>query len=348
MSRYEVSENVEFSPDLSHENILLNRKKLLSFDPNADYQVWKNAVRERLDDLLGDMPEKVDLKVEVEWEKEEETFIERRFTFYSEYRTLVPCHLLIPKTGKGKYPMVICLQGHSSGMHISLGRPKYEGDAALVADGDRDFAPQIVKEGYAALVVEQRGFGERRTPKHHGDNNTTCAHPSMVALLLGRTMARERGWDISRAIDAVGETFKDIDMDKIALMGNSGGGTATYYTACFEPRIKVVMPSCAVCSFDTSIGTLRHCDCNYIPRMAKYFDMGEIACLIAPRPLIVVAGAKDHGFLYPGVEKVYDVIKQIYEKEGAPENCQLITGDAGHRFYADISWPVFRKYFVGE
>ena len=82
--------------------------------------------------------------------------------------------------------------------------------------------------------------------------------------------------------------------------------------------------------------------------MAKYMDMGEIACLIAPRPLIVVAGEKDHGFLYPGVQKVYKVIEQIYAKEGAPDNCKLVTGPEGHRFYADLSWGVFRKYFMGE
>lgn len=339
--------NREFSPDMSHEYILKNRKKLLEFDPNADYGVWKEQVRERLDELLGDMPERVEPKLNVEWEKEEENFIERRFTFYSERETLVPCHLLVPKTGKAPYPVVICLQGHSSGMHISLGRAMVNGDEALIADGDRDFALQIIKEGYAALVIEQRGFGERRTDKFHGAGYTTCEHPAMVALLLGRTIARERGWDISRAIDVI-SSFKEIDADKIALMGNSGGGTATYYTACFEPRIKVVMPSCAVCSFETSIGVLRHCDCNYVPRMAKYFDMGELACLIAPRPLIMVAGRQDHGFLYPGVEKVYEVVKQIYAKEGAPDNCQLVTGEAGHRFYADLAWPVFRKYFMGE
>lgn len=344
----EIIEHNEYCSDLAHEHILLTRKKLLGFDPNADYQSWKETVREKLDDLLGDMPEKVELKVNVEWEKEHEDFIERRFTFYSEVDTLVPCHLWIPKNKKAPHPMVICLQGHSSGMHISMGRVKTELDEESLSNGDRDFALQIIKEGYAALVIEQRGFGERRSPQNHGQTHTTCSHPSMVAILLGRTMVRERGWDISRAIDAVGETFNDIDMDKIALMGNSGGGTATYYTACFEPRIKVVMPSSSVCSFDTSIGVLRHCDCNYVPRIAKYFDMGEIACLIAPRPLIVVAGRKDHGFLYPGVEKVFDVIKQIYEKEGAPDNCQLVVGEEGHRFYADISWPVFRKYFVGE
>ncbi len=340
----------KFSPDDCHEYILKTRKPLLSFDPSADYGTWKENVRERFLELLGDDPERVDLNICVEWEKETDAYTERRIVFDTEPRASVPCHLLLPKGGKAPYPVVICLQGHSTGMHISLGRPVYPGDENLISGGDRDFALQIVREGYAALVVEQRGFGERKCETRIGEGytsrgDTTCEHPAMVASLLGRTMVRERAWDISRAIDML-ETMPEIDKDHIALMGNSGGGTASYYTAALEKRIRTVMPSCAVCAFDHSVGIMRHCDCNYIPRMIKYFDMGEIACMIAPRPLIVVAGEKDHGFLIEGVHKVYSVIEQIYEKEGAPENCKLIVGPEGHRFYADLSWNTFRQFFL--
>ena len=51
-------------------------------------------------------------------------------------------------------PVMICLQGHSTGMHISLGRPVYPGDVEMVSGGDRDFGLEILKEGYAALVLE--------------------------------------------------------------------------------------------------------------------------------------------------------------------------------------------------
>lgn len=336
-----------FSPDNCHTKLIQNIKPALAFDPTADYSKWKEQVRFKLDELLGDKPEAVDLNVTVEWEKETDTYTERYFVFDTEDEASVPCHLLIPKTGKAPYPVVICLQGHSSGMHISLGRPVFEGDEETISGGDRDFARQIIREGYAALVIEQRGFGKRVCNPERDGGRTSCAHPSMVALLLGRSMLRERAWDVSRAIDAI-EAFSEIDMEHIAMMGNSGGGTATYYTACVEPRIKVAMPSCSVCAFDHSIGIMRHCDCNYLPRMIKYFDMGELACLIAPRPLIVVAGQKDNGFLIDGVHKVYNVIEQIYEKEGVPENCKLIVGPEGHRFYADLSWGVFREMFLGK
>ena len=337
---------MEFTPDACHKRILKTRKPLLSFDPSTDYRTWKAQVQEKFLELLGDDPERVDLNVTVEWEKETDTYVERRIVFDTEPEASVPCHLLLPKAGKAPHPVVICLQGHSSGMHISLGRPKFEGDEELISSGDRDFALQIVREGYAALALEQRGFGERKCDERVPKGYTTCEHPAMVASLLGRTMVRERAWDVSRAIDML-ETLPEIDKDHIALMGNSGGGTATYYTMAIEPRVKVAMPSCAVCAFDHSIGIMRHCDCNYIPRMIKYLDMGEVACMIAPRPLIVVAGERDQGFLIEGTKKVFSVIQEIYKKEGKPENCKLIVGQEGHRFYADLSWDIFRKNFLG-
>ncbi len=332
-----------FSPEAAHEEILRTRPKLLAFDPAAPYQPWKKEVAARLDQLLGDAPEPGELNVTVEWEKETDAFPERRVTVDAEPLATVPCHLLLPKGGKAPFPVVICLQGHSTGMHISLGRAQYEGDEALISGGDRDFALQIVREGYAALTVEQRGFGERHSDRTTGQ--VTCLYPSMSALLIGRTMVRERAFDVSRAIDAIA-SFPELDLTHIGLMGNSGGGTASYYAACLDPRIRAVMPSCAVCSFDRSIGARRHCVCNYVPNIARYFDMGELSCLIAPRPLIVVAGEKDTGFSIDGVEKVFSVIRQIYEKEGVPDNCTLIVGAEGHRFYADLAWGVFRRMFL--
>ena len=339
----------EFSPDLYNEYLLRNRKPSLAFDENADYDAWRQQVKEKLTDLLGDMPEeKVPLNIRVEWEKEHDTFIEKRIVFDTEPFASVPCHLWIPKNAKKPCPAVICLQGHATGMHISMGRAIYEakgefeGDESLISGGDRDFAVQIVKEGYAALVLEQRAFGERGSEKVCTAYHTTCAHPAMVSLLVGRTLLGGRVWDISRAVDML-EQMPEIDSDRIACMGNSGGGTTTYYAAAMEERIKIAMPSCAVCTFEQSIGIMRHCDCNYLPNMQKYFDMGELACLIAPRKLVVVNGKDDNGFLLPGALDAYDVIRRIYEKAGCKDNCRQVIGEEGHRFYANPSWDVFRE-----
>lgn len=337
------------SPDLCHEEMIKNRKPSLAYDETKDFETWREQVREKLTELLGDMPEeRCDLNIRVEWEKEHETFYEKRMLFNSEENIDIPCHLWVPKNVKLPCPVAIVLQGHTTGMHISMARPVYPPDEEHISGGDRDLAIQAIENGYAALVLELRGFGELKSPAQltiFPKAWCTCEHAAMTASLLGRTLIGERVWDISRAVDLLETMPETVNAKKILLTGNSGGGTATYYAACVEPRITMAVPSCSVCSYKNSIVWRRHCPCNYIPRIAKYVDMGELACLIAPRPLVVVAGVEDWGFHIDGTREVAAVAQKIYDKVGASDKFRLVEGPEGHRYYASLSWPVVHELF---
>jgi len=331
-----------FAPESCHAPLLQNAPRALRFREGADFNTWRGQMRDKLTELLGLPFERVPLEVRIESETQRDGYIDKRFVFTSEANADVPCHLLVPDTGHDSYPVVICLQGHTTGMHISLGQPKSESDAVAIAGG-RDFGLQAVREGYAALVLEQRCFGERADsrPKEIRGVGHGCHHPSMAALLLGRTMIGERVWDVSRAIDALSE-FPEIDTTRIACMGNSGGGTITFFAACMDERIAVAMPSCYVCTFRDSIGSIDHCTDNYIPGILRHFEMGDLAGLIAPRPLVVVAGQHDKIFPIDAVVETFELISEIYAAAGVPDECQLVVGEAGHQFYPEQAWPVFR------
>lgn len=335
--------------DLCHEVLIKNLKPTLAYDETKDFDTWREQVQEKLTELLGDMPEtRCDLNIRIEWEKEHDTFYEKRMVFSPEENVDIPCHLWVPKNVKLPCPVAIVLQGHTTGMHISMGRAIYPPDAEYISEGDRDLAVQAIANGYAALSLELRGFGELKSAamlESFPERYTTCAHVSHTANLLGRTLLGERVWDISRAVDLL-ETMPDlIDSKKILLTGNSGGGTATYYTACMEPRITMAVPCCSICSFKNSIVWRYHCDCNYLPGIAKYMDMGELACLIAPRPLVLVAGVTDWGFHIDGSREVAGVAQKIYERAGAADKFRFIEGPEGHRYYAALSWPVVHELF---
>lgn len=330
------------SPDYGH-TAQLRRKPRLAFDETADFETQRTAISQKLMELLGQMPEKVPLNPHVEYSKDRGTFTEYRIIFDVEADVQAVCLLCIPNLGKEKYPLAICVQGHGTGMHISMGRGIYEGDQP--DDGDRDNALQALERGYAALCLEQRGMGERRTnlsgnPDDNGEPR--CHVTAMNALLLGKTMIGERCWDISRAID-LALTFPEIDENRILCTGNSGGGTATYYAACFDERIKVAMPSCAVCTYKDSIGAMPHCVCNFIPGIANYVDMGDLAAIIAPRYLIIIHGEQDTVFPNNGVVETYETVKRIYAAAGVPDNCALATGHGGHRYYKKEAWEAFDR-----
>ncbi len=262
------------------------------------------------------------------------------FTLQTEEGYFTHGDLLLPKEQTGKLPLCVTLQGHSKGAHISLGLPKYPGDEDTISGGDRDFCIRAVAEGFAALAIEQRAFGQCGGTVH----GPACERPAMTALLLGRTLIGERVWDVMRVLDAIEAHFDDIiTMKGSVLMGNSGGGTATYYTACLEHRFDGFMPSCAVCTYHDSIVVTHHCTCNYIPGIARYFDMGDLAVMIAPKKLVVVCGKDDDIFPLHGVRETFGIIETLYKASDASESCALVVGNGGHRFYADDAWPVMKK-----
>ena len=307
----------------------------------GDFREWQASARNKLSQLLGmDKFEMVDLDFNIEYQNKIDGATEIRFTYQSEAGYRVPCHLLLPD-GIEKPPVMICLQGHSTGMHISLGRPKFEGDENSIKGGDRDFCIRAVKEGFAAIALEQRNFGECGG----SEKGPNCMESSMTALLMGRTTLGERVWDISRLLDVIETEFADqVDTTKICCMGNSGGGTATAYAAALEDRIILAMPSCAMCTFKQSIGAMFHCVCNYVPTIAQYFDMNDLIAMAYPKYYIQVSGIEDPAFPLVGAETVFIKGKRAYEAMQAGNRCTLVKGNGAHRFYADESWPVVHKY----
>jgi len=311
---------------------LAKTEPLLRLREGQPLEKWRALARQRLRELLGMdkvMPCAPDVQIEETGEKDGCT--RTRFTFQSEPGFRVPGYFSLPKGGDASKVM-ICLQGHSTGMHISLGEAKYPGDEI---GGDRDFVRHSIDHGHAALVIEQRCFGEQGGRPEGGTN---CGQASMAALLLGRTTLAGRVWDVMRAIDAAEAHFSPGA--QYCCMGNSGGGTATWYAAALEPRIAKAMPSCAVCGFDGSIAPIAHCICNYVPGIRQWFDIGDLAGLIAPRPLVVVAGLTDRIFPIAATRETFKLIQSYYAAAGAPEACKLYVGGEGHRFYAE-AWEEF-------
>ncbi|MBQ8229263.1 MAG: acetylxylan esterase [Clostridia bacterium] len=333
----------EIKGDLCHELLAKNTKQALAFDGNQNYGEWKELVCDKLLELVG--MDKIaanacPLNVTVEKEEQKDGYKQIRFVFESEKGAFVPCYLLVPDTGKEKYPVAITLQGHSSGFHNSIGEPKNETENEY-ALGRGQFAVQAVKQGYATLAIEQRAMGERTTSRH-SFAAVMCTFPALTAFQLGRTVLGERMWDVSKAIDAL-SNFPVCDTEKILITGNSGGGTMSFYAACFDERIKLSVPSCAFCSYETSIMNIYHCACNYIPHAYEWFEMQDLSCLIAPRRLAIVAGKDDPIFPIGGVETAYATVEKIFEKAGVSENCRLVKTPKAHWWCEDIIWNTVKE-----
>ncbi len=327
-----------------------NYKPLLRQSDKTDFFEWQKSARSKLRELLGlDIIPSCENDLKIINVTDCEDYTDTYFSFQSEPNYYVPCHMLKPKNISGNIPAIICLQGHSTGMHISIGVPKYDGDEEDISSGDRNYAQIAVRKGYCAIAIEQRYMGEcGGTAEGTGCQlRPADSVNAMPALLFGRTAIGERVHDVIRIIDIItsndSDMFSFIDSDDITVTGNSGGGTTTFYAACIEGRIKQAIPSCSVCTYKDSIVDLSHCGCNYIPSVARYFDMGDLAGLVAPRGLIIIAGKEDRIFPIDGVISTYNLAKSLYKKINADNKIDLKIGNGGHRYYADEAFEALEK-----
>lgn len=331
--------------DRLHSYIVKNVAPKLSFDENCDYNEWREKIKSKLTELLGldviaenACPTNIDIEETVEFD----TYTRIRLTYESEKENLVPAYLLLPKK-EGKFPLAIALQGHTTGFHISIGEKKFGVDEKYIESST--FGLQAVENGFAVLCIEQRGMGETRSPLYPGPGGVhACCFTAMTAVNLGRTVIGERVWDVSRGIDALETLAYDcIDLSKIVILGNSGGGTATFYAGCCDERIGIVAPSCAFCSYEASIMSILHCVCNNIPQASRWFEMEDLSCLIAPRRLAVLTGRLDDIFPLAGVEKSYETVKKIYAKAGVPDNCSITVMPKAHYWCKDEAWETINN-----
>lgn len=330
-----------------HDKQIVRHVPELAYRPERDFAAWRTQVREKIAFLLGDMPDYADFRFDVEYDRLDERFREVRFIVTVEDDAF-PCILTIPPGASetNPAPLLVCMQGHGTGMHLSLGRVENEGDVKLLGD-HMDFAVQAVSRGFAALLVEMRFMGERRFDESEGKDVISCYRPAMGALLAGKTVIGLRVADLRAAISTL-PYFRSMGVatDRLVCLGHSGGGTAAFFAACLDERLDAAVISCALCNFEYSILRTEHCSCNYVPGLFKYLDMSDMAAAVFPRPIVSLGGARDEDFPIEGVEKTLESIEGMYAANGFPGRCRLARGEGGHAFYSDAAWREIERLYA--
>ncbi len=335
---------LEYSPSAYHRRLLEHVQPSLRYR-NGDVRQWQREARCKLADLLGcpllDRTGRPPLDVRTLWKRESDLGTIEKIVFTSQPGAHVPAYVCLPADADPPYTFFLCLQGHTTGMHNSIAVSPDETEP-IAPEGDRDFALGCLRRGIAALCIEQRSFGERQEACISQPMDYLCHQAAMHALLLGTTLLGERVFDVDRAIDYL-QQRGDADMARLGCMGNSGGGMTALFAAAILDRIRCVLPSCCFSTLAASLLATWHCVCNYVPGLAEMMDMGDVAGLVAPRPLVIVNGAKDGIFPIGPAREQFRLGRTVYSACGAAERCHFVEGPEGHRFYADLAWPVMLK-----
>ncbi len=326
----------------------LPRRFACRAETQEDLEQWQRTFRPYLRSLLGldriEARGSCGLNPRQIGEADMDDHVREEWLIQSEPGYDVPFYLLRPHGVDQPRPLVLTPHGHGkAGKRTYAGLWDNEEDRLSILEGERDIALQAVREGYVAIAPDMRAFASLRLKEDvEKDATSSCRTLQMHALLFGRTLIGERVWDIGRLIDYAA-TRPEIDSRRIVITGNSGGGTISVFAPACDERIGVAAPSSYFCTFEHSIGSIDHCECNYVPGLLSVAEMYDVAGLIAPRPFLAVAGRLDPIFPYEAVQVAFAKLCRVYEAAGAAEWCRLHTGEGGHRYYKAGVWPFIRE-----
>ena len=301
----------------------------------AEAEAWQRELRSSLVDLIGGFPaEPCPLLPRVTERVEFRTYTRETVYFQSRPDSTVVGYLLTPKPLRAPAPAVLCLHGHGRGVDDIVGI-REDGTMRSRRGGyQKDFALQCVRRGYVVLAIEQLGFGHRRDAAARAARagSSSCQPAAGAALLLGQTMIGWRVWDAIRSIDYLA-TRPEVEADRLAVMGISGGGATSFFTAALDNRVKAAVVSGYFCTFRDSIFSIQHCIDNYIPGILRYAEMYDVAGLIAPRSLFVETGTDDRIFPVEATRYAVGKAREMYRAMGAEDRLGFEVFEGTHQFH---------------
>ena len=260
-----------------------------------------------------------------------------KYLFHVDEYTIMPMYVLRPDgEPKGTY---LALAGHQGGGKESIAGVR---DVKCIRDKidffNYDYGLKLAKMGYLTICPDPRGFGERRDEAAQGDTldkilSSSCRNLANMTIPMGLSVIGLCVYDYVRLIDY-------LSQDSIGVVGFSGGGMQALYLAALDERVKNVIISGYMYGVKDSLLILNNnCSCNFVPGLWEHFDMGDIACMIAPRPLIIQSCEEDHLNGPRGLENVYEqieIIRRAYEIYGAGEVLKHDIRPGEHHFYDEV------------
>lgn len=311
-----------------------------------EWRFWRQALQATLRRLTGyENMLATPLNARVTEEVQRQGYRRQRVEIDTEPGVTMPLYMLLPDGLSGRAPAVIAAHGHGSGGKLSpAGCTEVPGIEATVHEYNYDYGVQAARRGYVVLCPDARGFGERRESNFQRDEqvlNSSCSQLAHMGLPLGLTVAGMWAWDLSRLIDYA-LSRPEVAAPRLGCIGLSGGGLQTLYLAALDERVQ-----CAVISGyfygvrESLLDMAGNCDCNYVPHLWENADMGDLAALIAPRPLLIETGRQDPLNGASGVANVrtqYETTRRAYELLGAPDRLAHDVFEGGHRWHGTVAY----------
>src|SRR5262245_11983701 len=222
-------------------------------------------------------------------------------------------NLYRPKNTSGKLPAVLCPHGQ-----WKYGRLENQ---QLNSTPER--AATFAQQGYVAFTYDMVGYVDSAAISH----KFAAGHRENIVdreALWGVNLLGLQLWNSIRSIDFL-LSLPEVDSERIACTGESGGGTQTFLLTAVDDRVKMAAPVNMI-SFLMQGGSV----CENAPNLRIDTNNVEIASLIAPRPMIMVSATGD--WTKNTMTSEYPAVRNIYRLFGAEDKVTAVQMDAPHNY----------------
>ncbi|OHB66238.1 MAG: hypothetical protein A2V70_04955 [Planctomycetes bacterium RBG_13_63_9] len=196
----------------------------------------------------------------------------------------------------------------------------------------------FARHGYVCLMVDSLQLGEIAAI-HHGTyrENRWWWHSR------GYTPAGVECLNGIRGIDYL-VSRPDVDPQRIAVTGISGGGAATFWIAAADQRVRVAVPVSGMADLPSYVSNRvinGHCDCMFLYNTFEW-PWTRIAALVAPRALLFVNSDQDRIFPMDANDRVINRLERVYSLYGAGDFVDAVVSIGGHAYRKDIRQAAYR------
>ena len=304
------------------------------FHPCESPEAWeKRSERVRRQLLLATglwpMPTQTPSHAVVHGKVDRDEYTVEKVYFESFPGHFVTGSLYRPKGRSGRLPGVLCPHGHwANGRFYDAGeksvREQIEQGAEKFEIGGRHplqaRCVQLARMGCVVFHYDMVGYADSRQLPHRPGVREAMNTPENWGYFSPQAEARLQNmmglqtYNSIRALDFLSE-LPDVDPERIAVTGASGGGTQTFMLSAIDPRPAVAFPAVMV-----STAMQGGCTCEN----ACYLRVGtgnvEIAALFSPKPLGMTA-ADD--WTKEMAAKGFPELQQHYKMLGAEDRVML-------------------------
>lgn len=306
-------------------NWTARREKIGKLDSQTAISERQHYIRQWMRDAIGGLPEKTPLNPKITGGLQRDGYRVEHLVFESQPGFYVTANVYVP-AGQGPFPAVLGVAGHSAaGKAINTYQMAWIG---------------MVKRGFLVLAFDPAGQGERSeyfepaagkskvgigVPEHNMSGTQT--------LLTGIPYARYEIWDGMRAIDYL-LTRKEVDPNRIAVAGNSGGGTQSAYLAVLETRLAAVVISCYMTDWEQlwAHPGPQDAEQNFPGFLSAGLNFGDFMISFAPKPITMLTGTRDF-FPIVGARNTYAEVKRVFEAADAPGRAGFFEYDDEHGWH---------------